>query len=164
MLWHEAEVRITQLECMHVSQSAPWDATLFRRGAPYKPLLMLAVMDGIRGGSLSATCIILNPWLRERYRHYLALCGDSVRDEPRMPFVHLRYEPFWELIPQPPYEGIEDRWDLRSESAFTQYVAGATIDHVLQAMMHQQRWYWILRHTLIRTYFGDSIAPHIWEI
>jgi predicted restriction endonuclease len=163
--WQGATTIIHQLAHMHVSQSTPWDERVFRRGAPYKALMMLAVSDGVRAEVFGDVAIIpLNDWLQQRYRQYVERCGDPVRNEPRMPFVHLQHEPFWRLMPQKPYTEVLEQWDLRSEEAFRQHVVGAELDALLLAMMRDPRWHAVVRYVIVRAYFAAELAEVLWDM
>ncbi len=163
--WQGATTVIHQIAHMHVSQSSPWDEHVFRRGAPYKALMMLAVCDGMRAAVFGDVAIIpLNDWLQQRYHQYVERCGDPARNEPRMPFVHLQHEPFWRLMPQKPYTEVLEQWDLRGEAAFRRHVAGAHIDAVLYAMMCDPRWNVVVRYTIVEACFGAELADVLWDM
>jgi len=165
IVWNKALAVVHQLENMHVSLSSPWDAMSYRRGAPYKPMMMLAVMDGMREAVFDdASLVVLNDWLQHRYAQYIALCDDALHNHPRIPFVHLSYEPFWRLVPCAPYAHVDTDWDLRSEKAFTQHIAGATLDWLLLRMIYDPQWYGILRYAIIQRYFVNDVARRCWSV
>lgn len=163
--WTQSCLIIDQLEKMHVSVSSPWSRQLFQMGAPYKPLMILAVTDGVNERVFeSCREIVLNNWLVGRYEHYLGVCGDSVRNTPRIPFIHLRNEPFWRLISKLPHIELRDNKELRVEHIFDAYVAGAEINSTLFAMMRDQQWRGIIRYSIIKTYFTDYLANRLWNV
>jgi len=71
-----------------------------------KPVLLLALIDGVDGGVFTTNQFTLNDWLEERY---LALMKQYTRnsqfDKPAdisNPFWHLQSDGFWHLLHKPP--------------------------------------------------------------
>lgn len=74
-----------------------WPATTFNR-APYKPLLLLAIMDLMAQQVIDANLIKFNADLIDAFDLYWAKIIGSTRDSnPVMPFNYLRSEGFWYL-------------------------------------------------------------------
>ncbi len=133
-----------------VSQSSPWDATVFPRGAPYKALLLLAVCDAISRGRVPDALVVLDDWLLQRYTQYGLVCGAGVNDQPLIPFNYLRYEPFWRLVPKAGQAtSLADYGDIRSLKAYTQLVAGATLRTDVHDALRRAEARGVLRDSLI---------------
>ena len=148
-----------------VSQSSPWDTTLFSRGAPYKALLLLAVCDAVGSGRIPTLLVELDDWLLQRYTQYGLVCGAGVNDQPLIPFNYLRYEPFWRLVPKPGQaNALADYGDIRSLKAYTQLVAGATLRADVHDALRRAEARGVLRDCLIQTYFGVGLHGALWDM
>lgn len=67
---------------------------------PYKPALLLAVVEGIEAGAIQNNKIFITPELIESFRKYRNLLGASTPYHLRhfvYPFYHLKSESFWQL-------------------------------------------------------------------
>jgi hypothetical protein len=64
--------------------------------SPHKVAMLLAVIDGIESGEVTANRIYFSGALRTRFKTHLdRFAGDSDRNNPHLPFFHLRSEGFW---------------------------------------------------------------------
>lgn len=150
---------------MRVSQSSPWDATVFPRGAPYKALLLLVVCDAVGCGRTPTPLVVLDEWLLQRYTLYATVCGAEVNDQPMTPFNYLRYEPFWRLEPKSGQaSALADVGDIRSLQAYTQLVAGATLRADVHDALRRAEARGLIRECLIQTYFGVGLHGALWDM
>src|SRR5436190_16174791 len=78
-----------------------WPAITYYR-APHKPLLLLAVMDLIAEGTVSANLIEVTPDLGELFTLYWPRVKLPYKHgNLALPFFHLKSDGFWHLMPQP---------------------------------------------------------------
>lgn len=154
-----------ELMAMKVSQSSPWDASAFPRGAPYKALLLLAVCDAVGCGHTPTPLVELDEWLLQRYTLYATVCGAGVNDQPLTPFNYLRYEPFWRLVPKPGQAtALADYGDVRSLKSYTQLIAGAMLRDDLYGALDNAESRGLIRDCLIQTYFGVQLQSALWDM
>ena len=72
------------------------NATRGRR-SPHKVAMLLAVIDGIQSGEITDNRIYFGKSLRDRFKlHLERLPGTDDRNNPHLPFFHLRSEGFWQ--------------------------------------------------------------------
>lgn len=137
--------------------SQSWPATTLGR-APYKPLMLLSVIDGIAEGSFTENVIRLGPDLCDLFNGYWDLAmpaGQSANIA--MPFYYLQSEGFWHLIP---YDGSSDRVSrIRkpSVSKLHRHVEGARLDEELFLLLTTEEPREMLRTTLIQSHFAPEI-------
>ena len=66
------------------------------RRSPHKVAMLLAVIDGIQSGEIADNRIYFSKSLRERFKLHLDRLGETDdRNNPHLPFFHLRSEGFW---------------------------------------------------------------------
>ena len=66
------------------------------RVSPHKVAMLLAVIDNIEAGTIKDNRIFFSQSLRNRFtEHFKRLAGPADRDNPHLPFFHLRSEGFW---------------------------------------------------------------------
>lgn len=71
---------------------------------PYKPALLLAVLEGVEDGSIQNNRIYITPELIVAFRKYRELLGAVGKYDSRhfaYPFYHLKSEEFWRLKLKP---------------------------------------------------------------
>jgi putative restriction endonuclease len=67
--------------------------------APYKPLLLICVLERVEEGALTKNLIKLDSSLFEQFEGYWKnIIGDDVGYNLAMPFYYMRSEGFWHLI------------------------------------------------------------------
>ena len=71
--------------------------------SPHKVAMMHAVIDGIESGEISNNRIFFNEPLRQRFTKHLRQLRDEERDRnnPHLPYFHLRGDEFWFHRPKP---------------------------------------------------------------
>ena len=141
-------------------RNAQWPSIALNR-SPYKPILLLSVIDLFAQGSFAANLVVLSPELSELFNLYCSLILPSDRrGSIAMPFFHLSSEGFWHLVPLPGKEAVVSSGRLlRSVGLLTDNVQGAQLDDELYALLCQEKPREVLRTVLIETYF----APEIWQ-
>ena len=116
-----------------------------------KPVLMLALIDGIDSGVFTNNRFALNEWLEE---HYLSLMRQYTRqskfDKPTdiaNPFWHLSTDGFWHLQ----LKAKEDKSTTPSKAWLKENVTCATFDDDLWVLLQSKEW---------RTRLRDYIVEH----
>jgi len=79
---------ITSLQTLRRAPGASWGESTLHR-APYKPLLLISVMDGIDEGWISENRITLSEALIERFEAYCELIDSKGTWDIKLPFHHL---------------------------------------------------------------------------
>ena len=83
------------------SNRAVWPAET-RGRAPYKPFLLLAMLDLMDAGRITENRVVPNEDLTDAFRLYWnAVLPDRLRPSMHLPFFHLRTDGFWTLHPTP---------------------------------------------------------------
>ncbi len=142
-----------------------WAAETQHR-APHKPFLLLAVMDLISHGKLTANFIQLTPELRDAFDLYWTRCfgPDRPRGNPVLPYFHLQSDGFWHLLPVPGQETALSQ--LRQVSSVTQlkaHVLGAALDPALYDLLCTEAGQTELRRVLLETYFTPDARSRLVE-
>ena len=116
-----------------------------------KPVLMLALIDGIDSGVFTNNRFALNEWLEE---HYLALMRQYTRqsqfDKPTdiaNPFWHLSTDGFWHLQ----LKSEADKSMTPSRAWLKENVSCASFDEDLWVLLQSKEW---------RTRLRDYIVEH----
>jgi putative restriction endonuclease len=127
--------------------------------APYKPLLLLALLDLIDAGRLQPGELIAVEDLGERFFSYctdLAELGwKTERARLVYPSFHLRFDGFWRLVPRPGRESA-----LSAASGPTDFgtwdrsVVGVTLEPELVVLLADAVARADLRNALLNEYFG----------
>jgi putative restriction endonuclease len=113
--------------------------------APYKPILLLAVIDLIAEGEITDNLIKITPELGELFASYWSLIRPVMPPERRMgdlalPFYHLRSDGFWHLVPRPGKEVIVKAGvAMRSISKLQENTLGARLDDDLFHLLQQEK-------------------------
>jgi len=143
-------------------RNANWpEASLGR--SPYKPLLLLAVMDLFGQGQITTNLIQLTPDLGDIFHLYCSqVMPPDWRCNIAMPFFHLSREGFWQLKPLPGREAvIASGRRLQSVSLLLDNVAGAALDEELQSLMCVEKTREVLRAVLVETYFDEATQKRL---
>lgn len=121
-----------------------------------KPVLLLALIDGIGDGEFAANRFVLNEWLEERY---LTLMKQYTRNSQfpnpadiSNPFWHLQSDGFWHLqYGKEPLEGAtpSKRW-LKENISF------AYIDDDLWGLLQNKVWRMKLRNYIVEYKLTDD--------
>lgn len=138
-----------------------WSSVTKHR-APYKPLLLLTVLDLISQGIIKDNFIELTPEFCETFILYWArVVPPEKRSNIAMPFFHLTSEGFWHLVPYPNKENelqiIQDKnIPLTSVTKIKEVAIGAKLDDDLFALLKVREWRDILRSVLVEKYFAPK--------
>lgn len=133
--------------------------------APYKPLLLLAILDLFDQGEIQQNLIKLTPDLGELFQIYCNLILPSDQNyNIAMPFYHLTGDGFWKLIALPGQEAVVQSGKvLSSVSLLQKTVWGARLDDALYTLMCNDHQRSVLRSFLIANYFREEIHQSLVE-
>lgn len=146
------------------SVSGRWPETTMRR-APYKPLLLLSIIDQFAMGNVPDNLIEPTPDLLALYGIYCSLVITFGRKGSfALPFFHLKSEGFWHLIAKPGKESVlAGIQQVRSMARLDEYILGASLDEELYQLLQLSVARDRLRQVLIETYFGLDVQHVLWE-
>ncbi|KJS03538.1 MAG: hypothetical protein VR65_00815 [Desulfobulbaceae bacterium BRH_c16a] len=138
-----------------------WTGLTYHR-SPYKPFLLLAVLDFIESGIIARNFIEPSFELAQSFQNYCALILPPDRKASMSyPFYHLESAAFWELKPQP---GLQHQRGLAiSVKRLRQLYLGAQFSEDLFPLLQMPSSREKLRTVLIDTYFAAEIRPTIRE-
>jgi putative restriction endonuclease len=144
---------------------ARWPATTCYR-APYKPFLLLAIIDLIAQGLIQTNFIEFSADLIDTFDLYWdKVVGQEKASNPVLPFFHLYRDDFWHLVPVPGKEqALADIPQIRSIGPLRQLVLGATLDEDLFEMLLNKESRDDLRRVLIETYFAPEVRSKLVEL
>ncbi len=140
--------------------------TVTRHRAPYKPFLLLVVMDLIAQGAITSNFIAFNADLIDTFDLYWdEIMGQERRSNPVLPFFHLHRDEFWHLVPVPGKEQILCAIpQIRSIGPLRQLVLGATLDDALFEALSGEGSRDDLRQVLIESYFAPETRPTLVDL
>ncbi len=141
-----------------------WSAATLGK-SPYKPLLLLAVLDQFDQGQITQNLIELTPDLGNLFDLYCAVVlPPGMVCNIAMPFFHMQGEGFWQLVPLPGKEAfVTSGRRLTSESQLANNVAGARLDDELFVLLIVKESRDILRAALIEAHFDETTRPLLWQ-
>ena len=155
---------IDRFRKLRSDRNARWPANSLHR-SPYKPLLLLSVLDLFAQGIVTSNLIKLTPDLGELFNLYCSqIMPPDWRCNIAMPFFHLSGDDFWHLAPLPGKESIiASGRRLRSVSLLVDNVAGARLDDELYTLLCVDESRNVLRALLIETYFVPQVQQILVE-
>lgn len=155
---------VRRFKKLRSDHNAQWPAASLHR-SPYKPLLLLSVMDLFAEGSITDNLIKIVPNLGELFNLYCSLVMPTEqRNNLAMPFFHLSREGFWHLIPLPGKENIiASKRRLQSLNLLQETVQGARLDDELYTILCIDEPRDTLRLVLIQAHFSPEIQPKLME-
>ena len=116
-----------------------------------KPVLLLAVIEGVEEGAIIDNKINLNEWLEKRYeslmKRYTVRSQFDGFSPISNPFWHLRSDGFWHLV----FSGRFDKIETPSISWLKEHVYCAFLDNSLWNLLVDDTW---------RTKLRDYIIEH----
>lgn len=128
--------------------------------APYKPALLLAVLDGIENDDIQNNCICITPELLAAFR---SICRDLSTsalfraNNFSLPFYHLTSDGFWHLHTQPGMEVLlTASRSVKSFRSLRDTVEYAYLDTELWELLQEPIAREELRHTLLGRYFPQT--------
>jgi putative restriction endonuclease len=139
-----------------------WPAATLH-ASPYKPLLLLSVMDMIAEGSITSNRIPPSIDLAETFNGYcFEVLPPGMKGNPAMPFYHLHNEGFWRRIPAKGLDRVPHT-ARNSMPKLMETCAYAEIDDFLFALLQNPESREWLRALLISTYFVDELRPVLFQ-
>jgi putative restriction endonuclease len=141
-----------------------WPAST-RGRSPYKPFLLLAVLDQFDQGQITHNLIELTPDLGNLFDlHCAIVLPPGMICNIAMPFFHMQGEGFWQLVPLPGKEAsVASGRRLITESQLANNVAGARLDDDLFALLTVKEHRDVLRAALIDAHFDEQTQPLLWQ-
>ena len=150
---------IKQFTSLNRAPGPTWTETTKRR-APHKPILLLAVMDLIHRGVITAPFIDACGDLVELNElfglYWLRIVPLGQSSSIAFPFSRLSREPFWHLLPHPGKEITPAI--ITSTSSVTylrKHALGAALDYELFLLMKTEAGRDALREALLQSCFSD---------
>lgn len=142
-----------------------WPAITTYR-APYKPFMLLAVMDLIAQHAIKTNLVQFTAELLDVFDLYWSrVMGPDKNSNPILPFYHLQSDGFWTLVPVPGMEQVlATTSQIRTLSQLHQVILGARLNDELFSMLCKPRERDELRRVLIETYFAPEIRPVLVEV
>jgi len=122
--------------------------------SPHKVAMLLALLDLIDRGELRENKIRFDNVLRDAFAHRLTMLGDlSARNNPHLPFFHLRSEGFWHHKVLP---GQRESYDQLSTASSV----GIVISHIEYAFLDDELFE-LLQSKLIRNLLSESLLTNL---
>lgn len=136
-----------------------------RRGAPHKPILILAVMDLVEAGLIRENRIPYDERLLSVFDQYWSACRGDRPTNPLQPFWYLKGDGFWSHVPRPGRKQVLDALTASGRVPplrhFQEIVAGARLDPVLFDAIKSEPGRTEIRRLLLERYFGDALRDSI---
>ncbi len=130
--------------------------------APYKPILLLCVLDLFDSGEISSNLVEISDDLAELFDRYSECVLPFVRPgNLALPFFHLRGDGFWHLLPR--YEGTLLGSQLSSLTWLREEIVGARLDEDLYDLIRSEENRGRLRSVLVETYFSREARQSLVE-
>ncbi|MDB9313590.1 HNH endonuclease [Spirulina sp. CS-785/01] len=120
--------------------------------APYKPVLLLSVIDLINQGVIKENQILVSDDLLDTFKKYWKVLSPNYKGGLHYPFFHLQNEGFWNLKLKPDFNGLQPK----STNKLKQAVEYATLDHELFDLIKNPHHRQELIDTLISVWFATS--------
>ncbi len=131
--------------------------------SPYKPLMLLSVMDLIAEGVITENSIPPSFELAETFNDYcFQILPAGMKGNPAMPFYHLQSEGFWKLTPAVGL-GRVPHTARNSMPKIMESCSHARLDDPLFVMLQVSDSRERLRALLIQKYFDKQIQPKLFE-
>ena len=133
--------------------------------APYKPFLLLSILDLIAQHEIKTNFIELNANLLDVFDLYCArVIGQEKENNPVLPFFHLKSEGFWHLVAQQgKTDQLQGTRQIRSLRDLHLLVLGAKFDEELFTVLQLSTERDELRRILIEQYFAPDVRPILVE-
>lgn len=141
-----------------------WPA-LVKRGAPHKPLLLLAVLDLFAEGRMSTNLITPDPELCALFDSYwLRVMPHDWHGDISLPFYHLGRDGFWHLKARSGSEHIlKAGRRLTSLRQLHDHTLGTALDHELFDLLQEEAAREPLRAALIEAHFAPEAHTALLE-
>jgi putative restriction endonuclease len=131
--------------------------------APHKPVLLLAVLQGVEAGWITENRIELSPELVGAFKSFWrALVATGHSPLVAQPFFYMRGEKFWHHVPNPGFENwVKATRNCQSLGALHQAVAYVQLDSDLFALIMSPAHRAVLKQTLLQTYFRKARGVYL---
>jgi putative restriction endonuclease len=130
--------------------------------APYKPILLLCVLDLFDSGEISSNLIEISDDLVELFGKYLERVQAFIRPGSLiLPFFHLQGDGFWHLLPR--HESISLGSQITSLTRLREEIVGARMDENLYDLIRSEENRDRLRSVLIEAYFSIETSRSLVE-
>lgn len=131
--------------------------------SPYKPFLLLSVIDHISSGRITTPFIEPSFELLETFGHYISLLPDFNRQASMSyPFYYLYTSDFWKLTPQPGHSH-QKGLSMSSMKRLREMYLGARISKDLFMLLQMAHSREKLKTVLINTYFSPQFQGAVRE-
>jgi putative restriction endonuclease len=142
-----------------------WTAETNNR-APYKPFMLLAVMDLIAQKLITTNFIEFNAELLDTFDLYwIKVVGPDKDSNPVLPFYHLKSEGFWHPVPLAgKEEAVAQTRQIRSMKQLHEIILGAKLDQELFELLLTADTRDQLRRVLIESHFAPDTRPILVEV
>ena len=139
-----------------------WTPNTFHR-SPYKPFLLLSVLDLVAHGYISENFIEPGIELTETWLEYIKKLPPMNR-QPSIayPFFYLKSDGFWHLLSRPGIK-MERCQNICTLKKLRDCYFGAKLDEALFSLLRVQTAREQLRAAIITTYFSPEIQPYLKE-
>ena len=122
--------------------------------APHKPVLLLAMMDGVEQGWLTQNRVTLSPELVAAFReNWALLVATPHQADFTLPFYHLQRDGFWRVET---HHGQSLPGHIRSLATLHQLGAYGTLDESLYELLREATTRNLLRGVLLDMYFPQT--------
>jgi putative restriction endonuclease len=123
--------------------------------APYKPILLLCVLDLFDSGEISSNFVEISDDLVELFGKYSERVLPFIRPGSlALPFFHLQGDGFWHLLPR--HESASLGSQISSLTRLREEIVGARLDEDLYDLIRSEENRDRLRSVLIETYFSSE--------
>jgi putative restriction endonuclease len=121
--------------------------------APYKPILLLCVLDLFDSGEIPSNLVEISDDLVELFGKYSERVLPFIRPGSlALPFFHLQGDGFWHLLPR--HESISLDSQITSLTRLKEEIVGARLDEDLYDLVRSEENRDRLRSVLIEAYFS----------
>lgn len=128
--------------------------------APHKPVLLLAILDGIEQEWIQENRISITPELVAAFRENWSLLVNTPNSpEFTLPFFHLQSEGYWRLVR---FDGQAQKEYVKRLERLREVVDYGTFDASLYTLMQEPTSRAMLRLALLDAYFPITKA-HYWQ-
>jgi putative restriction endonuclease len=128
------------------------------RSAPHKPILLLAIIDGISNSEIKENRICITPELVARFKDLWSqlVANSEFTANFSLPFYHLKSEGFWHLQTRLGRELIlTSSNSIKSFAQLKEIIEFAFFDDALFQLLYDEHTRSILKQTLLSRYFPD---------
>ncbi len=124
--------------------------------APYKPILILSILDLITQGKIGNNQILVSDDLIDTFKKYWSIlsANSSYQGGLHYPFFHLQSDGFWHLKFKESFNGLQAKTTNKLKAA----VEYAYLDEELFTLLQEPFERQVLIDSLVSTWFADSQA------